>query len=113
MSGGIVIFKSAACADTIYFGDVAKRMMELMGKEVADQGIVTVEQMPEAIAHLKSAIEADKAAHRQQVLAEELGTEADGKGGTRPHVTLTQRALPLLSMLEESLKEQKPVVWGV
>lgn len=109
----IVTFKSAACADVIYFGDVAKRMMALMGKEIADKGIVTVEQLPDAIAQLKTAIETDKAAHRQQVLAEELGTEADGKGGTRPHVTLTQRALPLLSMLEESLREKKPVVWGV
>jgi hypothetical protein len=110
---GIVIFKSAACADVIYFSDVAKRMMELMGKDVTDKGIVTVEQLPDAIAQLKAAIEADKVAHRQQVLEDELGTEADGKGGTRPHVTLTQRALPLLSILEESLKEQKPVVWGV
>ena len=113
MSGGIVIFKSAACADTIYFSDVARRMMELMGKEAADKGIVTVEQLPDAIAHLKAAIEADKAAHREQVLNEEPVTESDGQGGSRPRVSLTQRALPLLSMLEESLKEKKPVVWGV
>lgn len=113
MSGGIVIFKSAACADTIYFDDVAKRMLELMGKEPADKGIVTVEQLPDAIAALKAAIEADKTAHRQQVLEEEPVTEADGKGGSRPRVSLTQRALPLLSMLEESLQEKKPIVWGV
>lgn len=113
MSGGIVIFKSAASADVIYFGDVARRMMELMGKEATDKGIVTVEQLPDAIAQLKAAIEADKTAHRQQVQEEEPGIEADGKGGTRPRVSLTQRALPLLAMLEESLKEQKPVVWGV
>jgi hypothetical protein len=110
---GIVIFKSSACADTIYFGDVAKRMMELMGKDPDDKGIVTVEQLPDAIARLKSAIEEDKTMHRQQVLEEERGTEADGKGGSRPSVSLTQRALPLLSMLEESLAEKKPVVWGV
>ncbi len=110
---GIVIFKSAACADVIYFSDVAKRMMELMGKDVTDQGIVTVEQLPGAIAQLQAAIEADKVQHRRQVLEDELGTEADGQGGTRPRVSLTQRALPLLAILEESLKEQKPVVWGV
>lgn len=110
---GIVIFKSVACADVIYFSDVAQRMMALMGKDVADKGIVTLEQLPGTIAQLKAAIEADKAAHRQQVLEDQPGIEADGKGGTRPRVTLTQRALPLLSMLEESLREKKPVVWGV
>lgn len=109
----IVIFKSAACADTIYFGDVARLMMVLMGKDAADQGIVTVEQLPEAIASLKAAIEADKAAHREQVLADERGTESDSRGGSRPRVSLTQRALPLLAMLQESLAGKKPVVWGV
>lgn len=106
----IVTFKSAACADVIYFGDVAKRMMELMGKDRDAQGIVTVEQLPDAITRLKSAIAADKELHRQHVMNEEPRTEA---GGTRPFVSLTQRALPLLAMLEESLREKKPVVWGV
>lgn len=109
----IVTFKSQACADVIYFGDVARRMIELMGKEAGDQGIVTVEQLPEAIARLRAAIAADKEAHRRQVLDDEPGTETAEDGGTRPHVSLTQRALPLLAMLEESLGEKKPVVWGV
>jgi hypothetical protein len=109
----IVVFKSQACADVIYFGDVAKRMMELMGKEAADQGIVTVERLPDAIARLKAAVAEDRERHRRHVLDEEPGTEAAEDGGTRPFVSLTQRALPLLEMLEESLREEKPVVWGV
>jgi len=111
--GTIVTFKSAASADVIYFGDVAKRMMALMGKDVTDQGIVTVEQLPGAIELLKAAIAADKAQHCEQVLAEEPATEKAEDGSARPRVSLTQRALPLLSMLEESLAEKKPVVWGV
>lgn len=109
----IVTFKSAACADVIYFGDVARRMMELMGKEAADQGIVTVEQLPQAIAALKAAIAGDKEQHRAHVLAETRGVETTSSGATRPLVSLTQRALPLLATLEESLQEKKPVVWGV
>ncbi len=34
----LIVFKSAACGDLLYFGDVAKHMMELMGKAVTDQG---------------------------------------------------------------------------
>jgi hypothetical protein len=109
----IVTFKSAASADVIYFGDVARRMMELMGKEAADKGIVTVEQLPDAIASLKAAIAEDKERHRQLVQNEESQTEVAESGGTRPRVSLTQRALPLLAMLEESLAGKKPVVWGV
>lgn len=111
--GGIVTFKSAACADVIYFDDVAQRMMELMGKDIADKGIVTVEQLPDAIAKLKAAIEADKARHRALVQNEEAQVEKTAGGGSRPRVSLTQRALPLLAMLEESMRGKKPVVWGV
>ena len=113
MSNTIVIFKSAATADVIYFGDVAKRMMELMGKEAGGQGIVTVEQLPDAIARLKAAVADDKERHRQLVLDEEPKTEKAAGGGSRPAVSLTQRAVPLLEMLETALKEKKPVVWGV
>jgi len=109
----IVTFKSAASADVIYFGDVAKRLMELMGKDVADKGIVTVEQLPVAIARLKAAIAADKELHRQHLMDEEQKLEAAEGGNARPFVSLTQRAAPLLAMLEESLNEAKPVMWGI
>jgi hypothetical protein len=109
----IVTFKSAACADVIYFGDVALRMMELMGKEPTEKGIVTVEQLPDAIVRLKAAIAEDKAQHQKLVQEDNPGTEAAPDGGARPRVSLTQRALPLLALLEDSLAEKKPIVWGV
>jgi hypothetical protein len=112
----IVTFQSPASGDVIMFGDVAQRMMKLMGKDVTDKGIVTVEQLPEAIARLKAAIEEDKQ-QRAGLQEEDLPrTELDRSGGaqsSRPFVTLTQRAVPLLELLEWSLKKKKPVVWGV
>ena len=112
----IVIFQSPASGDVIMFGDVAQRMMKIMGKDATDKGIVTVEQLPDAIARLKAAIEEDKQ-QRAGLQDEDLPqTEpATGAGATssRPFVTLTQRAVPLLELLEWSLKKKKPVVWGV
>ena len=109
----LVTFKSASSADVIYFGDVAKQMMKLMGKEAADKGIVTVEQLPAAIARLEAAIADDKARHREHLQADEPQKEAAEDGGERPFVSLTRRALPLLEMLKAALAESKPVVWGV
>ena len=117
----IVIFQSPAAGDVIMFGDVAKRMMKLMGKEPTDKGIVTVEQLPDAIARIKAAIEEDKQQRAGRNPEDLPQTEPDGSGsgsggrgqGSRPFVTLTQRAVPLLELLEWSLKKQKPVVWGV
>lgn len=110
---GIVIFQSAAAGDVIMFGDVARRMMEIMGKDPDDKGIVTVEQLPEAIARLKAAIAEDKV-KRAGVQDEDLPqTESTPNGGQRAFVSLVQRAVPLLELLEWALKKKKPVVWGV
>jgi hypothetical protein len=109
----LIIFQSKAAGDVIMFGDVAYRLMDIMGKEQVQRGIVTIEQLPDAIARLKAAASADKSRHaglRDEDLPE-LETAADG--GQRPYVSLARRAVPLIELLEWSLKKSVPVVWGV
>ena len=109
----IVIFQSQAVGDVIMFGDVAYRMMEVMGKEAGPKGIVTVEQLPDAIARLRAALAADKAQHAELAAKDMPELEKAPDGNERPRVSLTQRAIPLIELLELSLKKQVPVVWGV
>lgn len=111
----LVVFKSAAAADVIMFGEVAKKLIAAMGKDPADaKGIVTVEQLPEAAARLRVLIEEEKACAAAQAVAEddEAAREA-GQTGMAAPVNLAQRAWPLLEMLDYSIKEEVPVVWGV
>ena len=108
----IVIFQSKAAGDVIMFGDVAHRLMALMGKAPDSKGIVTVEQLPDAIARLRAAIAADKES-RAGVDDEDLPESESGENGRRPFVSLAQRATPLLELLEWAQKKGKPVVWGV
>ncbi|PKO83162.1 MAG: DUF1840 domain-containing protein [Betaproteobacteria bacterium HGW-Betaproteobacteria-11] len=108
----IITFKSAAAGDVIMFGDVAKRLLQTMGKEAAEQGILTVEQLPAAIERLKAAIAEDKA--RIAAMTEEQRAQSEpGATGGRLVVSLYQRAVPLLELLEWARKKGKPVVWGV
>jgi len=109
----IVIFQSKAAGDVIMFGDVAYRLMKIMGKEAAAKGIVSVEQLPEAIARLKAAIAKDKAARAGLGEDDLPRLEEAPDGGKRAYVSLTQRAVPLIELLEWSLKKNVPVVWGV
>ncbi len=109
----IVTFQSAASGDVIMFGDVAHRMMEIMGKGADAKGIVTVEQLPGAIARLQAAIDADKAQRAGMAEEDFPQTEAVAGGARRAYVSLAQRAAPLLELLQWSLKKKKPVVWGV
>ena len=115
----IVTFQSRASGDVIMFGDVAHAMMKIMGKEVTAQGIVTVEQLPDAIARLRAAMAADKAVHEQQWQRDDeaaeqgrdqAGSQAEAGQGS---ISLTQRAVPLLELLDYSLTKRGPVVWGV
>lgn len=104
----IVTFKSSASGDVIMFGDVAQRMMEIMGKAPGNTGIVTAEQLPGAIEALRAAIAADKAQQKNSNSDDEDTRSPQGRA-----ITLSQRAVPLLELLEWSLKRKVPVTWGV
>ena len=106
----LITFKSAAAADVVMFGDSAKALLKVIGKDPEDAtGIVTVDQLPFAIETLKSAIDYDKARHS----AGHHADDEDTPKGLAATVHLAQRAWPLLEMLEFSQQEGKPVTWGV
>ncbi|MCX9155664.1 DUF1840 domain-containing protein [Niveibacterium sp. 24ML] len=106
---GIITFKSRAAGDVIMFGKVAQAMLELIGKDPLDaRGIVTVAQLPAAIAALRQAAAADKA---RAPLDDEEADPADAPRGMGGPVALWQRAAPLIELMEYSLKEEQPVIW--
>lgn len=106
----LIIFKSAASGDVIMFDKNGKQMLEIIGKDKDDgKGIVTVEQLPAAIEKLKAAVQEDKARQAEQ------GGEAPGvdpKTGAQL-ISLAQRAVPLIELMEYSLRDKVPVTWGV
>ena len=63
----LIIFKSKAAGDVMMFGDVAHSLMEIMGKDPGDKGIVTVKDMGAGKAR------ADAVAGRDEWLGERPG----------------------------------------
>ena len=106
----MITFRSEVGPDVMMFDAVAQRMMELMGKEHTTRGVVTVEQMPAAIAALQQAIAQDRATQRKAPPAAE---NDDDEAPTTAPVSLAQRAVPLVELLEISLARGKPVTWGI
>lgn len=106
----MIIFQSDASGDVMMFKDVAQRMMKIMGKDVSERGVITIGQMPECIASLKAAIAEDRAKARVQ--ANPHDEEAE-ETGVAARVSLAQRAIPLVELLERSLEREKPVLWGL
>jgi hypothetical protein len=104
----LVIFKSNTSADLIMLPESGREMLAALGKSAeAAAGIITVEQQPAAIARLR------------QVLADNMpdiepSSENDTSGDDPDKsVKLSRRVLPMLEMLERSLKDKVAITWGV
>ena len=95
-------FKSQATADVIMLEGPGRQLLQALGKDPTPAGIVTVEQMPEALANLEAACTADDAA-RAQAKAEGVAVEAVG---------LRMRAKPMRDMLGRAGRAQVPITWG-
>jgi Domain of unknown function (DUF1840) len=103
-------FKSKAAGDLIMTAPVGDRVMKLMGREPAAQGIFKTDQMPAAIAALEQGIADEERARR------DAETEAAAEGRTLllpKEVSLRQRAWPLIEMLKRAQAADHDIVWGV
>ena len=100
-------FKSRATADLIMLEPQGRQMVQIIGKTPGPKGIVTVEQIPGAIAALQAAVAAEEALPQAPDLTEEEREEQRSKA-----VSLRQRATPLIDMLRRSAAEDADVVWG-
>lgn len=102
-------FKSRATGTVTMTGSVAEHILEIIGKAAEPTGIITVAQMPGAVAALKRAIEADRHAGAAPAAPE------GGKGAEESEqvVSLAQRAYPFIEMLEAAHAAGKDVTWGV
>lgn len=103
-------FKSRAAADLIMLEPQGRQIVTIMGKTPGGSGIVTVAQIPAAIAALEAAVLAEEA---QPAVEDETEEDATGNDERNETVRLRQRAAPFIEMLKRSAAENVDVVWGV
>lgn len=102
-------FKSQATADLVMLNDTGEQVLAAMGKDIEPRGIITVAQIPGALARLAQAV-----ADSETTPHTEDGADADADPAPQADVVrLRQRAAPMAAMLKESLAAGKDVVWGV
>jgi uncharacterized small protein (DUF1192 family) len=108
-------FKSRAAAEILMYREHARRILDVLGKDV-DQGVITVAELPAAIAKLEKEIADSRAEARAQQAEEEAARSAnpdDEDEAPVQIVSFATRAYPLLEMLRAAQQEQLPVMWGV
>jgi len=99
----LVTFSCPVYADITMFGDVAIRLLKLMGHSGTVPGALLAEDVQPALERLVAAIEADK----QSQDPEKSADEEDGE----PVVSLSQRAFPLIELLTAAAKANRNVMW--
>ena len=113
----LLTFKSKAAGDILMYEDHAKRLLDLLGKDLK-RGIITAAETGAAIEKLEAEIE------RERVLEAELAAQREAEDEDRfdaedrkrqaaKHVTFSARAFPLLEMLRAANAQGRDVVWGV
>lgn len=108
-------FKSQEAADVIMLKLNAEELLKIIGKPASPTGIITVEQVPAAVAALKAEVERREAAGQPQAASAESSPqdENDEAKARADLVTLRQRVTPFIELLERSAAAGKDVVWGV
>ena len=101
----LIKFKTTASyPDITMFGEVALKLLKMMGRRGTVPSAISADDTPAALARLHKGIaDADAALEDQPQHDEEEGEE-------RP-VSLHNRALPLIEMLEAAQREGVPVMW--
>jgi len=99
----LVTFSCPAYADITMFGNVAVRLLELMGHSGAVPGALLAEDVEAALARLEAAVEADEQLPQPD---ESVQGEDD-----EPAVSLAHRALPLIELLRAATKAKCNLMW--
>lgn len=100
----LITFQSRAYPNITMFGNVALRLIRLMGHSGGVPGAILAEDIPAALTRLRTALAAggDAPAMPERSRDEAPDDEV---------VSLAHRALPLLELLEAAAKENCNVMW--
>ena len=104
----IVTFKSNAAGEIYMFRETAEKVFKVIGKPLGIRGVLTPEELPAAIAALKTEMEKEKEylkavrEREDKLFKEGKDLDEEKKPSIEQPVYFTQRAYPLLEMFELS-----------
>ncbi|MEJ2455147.1 MAG: DUF1840 domain-containing protein [Candidatus Thiodiazotropha sp.] len=99
----LVTFSCPAYADITMFGDVAVRLLKMMGHSGTVPSALLAEDIPTALERLEKAIDKEKKLHEPV----EMNKDEDDE----PPVSIPHRALPLIDLLKAAANANCYVMW--
>jgi len=105
----LITFSTKVSADITMFGEVAVELLKLMGQTGVIPGALLGPDIPSALERLQQAI-AVVGARPSGNPPPDPKAEDDDRAAT-PLVSLRQRAVPLVQLLEAAAREKADVTW--
>lgn len=103
----LVTFKCRYYHNIVMFGDSGVALLKAMGQSGRVPGAIGEDAVDDALVRLQAAMRGERG-DAETASGEE---EADDAQDNKEPVTLRQRAIPLLEMLEVAAKEHCGVMW--
>lgn len=100
----LVTFSCPAYGSITMFGDVAVRLLKMMGHSGTVPSALSAEDVQPALLRLEAAVE-------QSAEPQASMKDAEDENG-EPAVSLAHRALPLIELLRAAAKEKCYVMWN-
>lgn len=113
----LITFKSKAAAEVMMYEEHAKRILDLLHKDVK-RGVITAAEMPRAVATLEAEITESRLHPASEEVQRDVLAHHGDSGDDNEHehvefVSFGTRAYPLLEMLRAAQKGGYDVLWGV
>jgi hypothetical protein len=108
-------FQTAAGGKITYTDVVGAQLLHVIGKKPGPRGVITVEDIPAALAAIDAAIARarERPAEQKKDLEPHARNETDEDREKPPVVSLAQRAFPFVDLLKFALREKENVTWGI
>lgn len=105
----MIRFSSPSSGDVQMLDAHAKQLLDVIGKNIGERGVISASEIPAALSALRAASAKDAPQHAR----EEDTDDPDERDRRAQDVSLGRRAFPLVDMLERAAKNGKDVTWGL
>jgi hypothetical protein len=112
----LITFRSKAAAEVMMYKEHAKRILDLLNKDV-DRGVITAAEAPAAVATIEKEIAEWRKHHATDDVEKDVkahhGAHEDNDHEGAELVSFSTRAYPLLEMLRAARDQGSDILWGV
>ena len=113
----LITFKSKAATEITMYKEHARRILELLQKDV-ERGIITPAELPHAIEKIEAAVADSRMHSLSDEVQRDIQAHHNESGDDHEHekpesVSFATRVFPVLEMLHAANKMQREVMWGI